>query len=60
MRAAKSLLLPMWLSTGAVTAQAQTCLPVGAPMTLLGQAMRETVQLSNGSASSVRMLAMNP
>lgn len=60
MHSAKHWLLLSALLAGAETVHAQTCYPVGAYMTLLGRAVAERVQLSDGSPKDIWMLAMDP
>ena len=60
MRSAKNWLLLSALFSGAAIAQVQSCYPVGTTMTLLGKAVPESIQLSDGSAKTIWMLAMNP
>ena len=60
MHSAKHWLLLLALIAGTKTVHAQMCYPVGAYMTLLGRAVAEHVQLSDGSSKDIWMLAMDP
>jgi hypothetical protein len=52
--------LALTLATAATAAAAQTCFPVGVSFTVFGRAGVERVSLSDGSASKIAVLTMDP